>query len=226
MTTVREAVWAALGTVRDPELDRPITELGFVTEAEVHDGGARVRLRLPTYFCAPNFAYMMVADAHDSVVDVAGVTAVDVRLEDHFAAAEINAGVAAGSGFGGAFPGEAGGELAELRRTFQRKAHTACVERACRELIAAGWQVEALPEARLADLVPERRAGLLRRRAELGLPADPVLMDDEGRPVPPGQVGARLRLARTVRVSVEGNGAFCRSLLQTRYPEAGKEMAG
>ena len=41
-----EAVWAALGEVRDPELDEPLTELGFVTSHAVDgDGTARVRLR-------------------------------------------------------------------------------------------------------------------------------------------------------------------------------------
>jgi metal-sulfur cluster biosynthetic enzyme len=44
-------LWEALRAVRDPELDRPITDLEFVTEATVADGVATVRLRLPTYFC-------------------------------------------------------------------------------------------------------------------------------------------------------------------------------
>lgn len=50
-----------------------------------------VRLRLTTYFCAPNLAYLMVADAHDAVLALADMSTVDVQLEDHFAAAEINA---------------------------------------------------------------------------------------------------------------------------------------
>jgi len=61
---------AALGTVRDPELDEPITALGFVSACSLAaDGTAEVRLRLPTYFCAPNFAYLMVADAYDAVTE-------------------------------------------------------------------------------------------------------------------------------------------------------------
>ncbi len=32
----------------------------------------QVRLRLPTYFCAPNFAFLMVADAYDAVIGAAG----------------------------------------------------------------------------------------------------------------------------------------------------------
>src|ERR1700757_421880 len=85
---------AALGTVRDPELDEPITSLGFVAACTVSpDGDAEVRLRLPTYFCAPNFAYLMVADAYDAVTAVTGVRTARVLLEDHFAADAINGGV-------------------------------------------------------------------------------------------------------------------------------------
>ena len=51
----RAQVMAALDTVRDPELDEPVTSLGFVASCEVSDDGvAEVHLRLPTYFCAPN----------------------------------------------------------------------------------------------------------------------------------------------------------------------------
>src|SRR5713101_5439874 len=94
-TGVHSAVIAALSTVRDPELDESIVDLGFVTETSVIYGHAHVRLRLPTYFCAPNFAYLMVADAYDAVSGVSGVESASIVLEDHFASAEINAGVAA-----------------------------------------------------------------------------------------------------------------------------------
>jgi Iron-sulfur cluster assembly protein len=48
---------AALATVRDPELDEPITSLGFVAAGRLDaDGTAEIRLRPPTYLCAPNFA--------------------------------------------------------------------------------------------------------------------------------------------------------------------------
>src|SRR5215468_3988793 len=88
---------AALATVRDPELDEPITSLGFVTSCTVSaDGDAQVRLRLPTYFCAPNFAFLMVADAYDAVSALPGVRSTEVVLDDHFASDAINGGVAAG----------------------------------------------------------------------------------------------------------------------------------
>ncbi len=113
----------ALATVRDPELDEPITSLGFVAACTVSaDGEAEVRLRLPTYFCAPNFAYLMVADAYDAVMMLPGIRAARVILEDHFASDAINGGVAAQAGFARSFDGEAVGELHELRRDFLRKA--------------------------------------------------------------------------------------------------------
>jgi metal-sulfur cluster biosynthetic enzyme len=214
----------ALATVRDPELDESIVDLGFVTEITVQGAHAQVRLRLPTYFCAPNFAFLMVADAHDAVRSVPGIDTVSIQLEEHFAADEINSGVAAGAGFVGSFPDEAGSELTELRRNFQRKAHLAAMERACRKLLADGWTIESLPQARLADL-PDgaERASLLRRRADIDLPREPeslVFVDDSGVAVRAEDAPLRLRFARTVRVSIDGNAHFCRGLLTTRYPES------
>ena len=75
------ALLKALETVRDPELDEPITSLGFVVSCAVSAAGdAQVRLRLPTYFCAPNFAYLMVADAYDAVSALPGVRRAEVVL--------------------------------------------------------------------------------------------------------------------------------------------------
>jgi metal-sulfur cluster biosynthetic enzyme len=226
----RDAVWAALSTVHDPELDQPITDLGFVREGSTDGEQVRIRLRLPTYFCAPNFAYLMVVDAHDALKALPGISSVDVALTDHFASEEINAGVAEAAGFAESFPRQASGELDELRRTFHRKAHTACLERACTALLAAGWQIDALPEVVLADLPdgPER-GSLLRRRDQLGLPTRPedhLLVDDDGRRIAPDQVSKRLRYAKSVRVSIEGNAEFCGGLLRTRYSDDLTDTAG
>ncbi len=81
-----------------------------------------VRLRLPTPQCAPNFAFLMAADASRALWRVDGVTSVEVTLEDHYTGAEINATVNAGGSFSDAFPGETRGELDALRALFQRKA--------------------------------------------------------------------------------------------------------
>ena len=69
----RATVLDALSGVRDPELDEPITDLRFVSSLEIEDGAVNVSLRLPTYYCAPNFAYLMVADAREALLSVEGV---------------------------------------------------------------------------------------------------------------------------------------------------------
>src|SRR6266513_1753043 len=145
-----DTLLAALQTVRDPELDEPITSLGFVAACIVSaDGDAQVRLRLPTYFCAPNFAFLMVADAYDAVSALPGVRTTEVVLEDHFASDAINGGVAARAGFARSFDGEAVGELHELRADFLRKAVMAGTDQVCRPLAAAGTEPERLLELAL-----------------------------------------------------------------------------
>jgi metal-sulfur cluster biosynthetic enzyme len=215
----------ALAFVRDPELDTSIVELGFVTACWLDDTGtAHIRLRLPTYFCAPNFAYLMVSDAHDAVVGVDGVRAVDIALEDHFASHEINVGVAARAGFVASFDGLAERDLGELRRTFLRKAALAAQDRVIRPLVAAGLGPIELAALTLADLPPSADRDRLRsRREELGLPAgddDPVLLRLNGAAVSDTDVQVHLRRARTVRVSMDANSDVCRQLLAERNPDA------
>jgi metal-sulfur cluster biosynthetic enzyme len=222
-----DTLLAALQTVRDPELDEPITSLGFVAACIVSaDGDAQVRLRLPTYFCAPNFAFLMVADAYDAVSALAGVRKTEVVLEDHFASDAINGGVAAQAGFAQSFDGEAVGELQELRADFLRKAVMAGTDQVCRPLLAAGADPPALLELALGDLPPSRPLERLRqRRAELGLPAGDdaplVIEPTTGARVSPDAVPLHLQRARTTRISIEANGGICRGMLRQRYDSSG-----
>lgn len=215
------AIRRALDTVRDPELDESIVSLDFVASVTVDGATATVELRLPTYFCAPNFAYLMVADAHDAVMSVPGVERAVIRLIDHFASDEINAGVAGGRGFAGSFPGLADDELAELRLTFRRKAHRAGQERCASGLVTRGWRVSELAAATLGDVPPGPDLDrLCRRRLELGLPTGDdaaLLVDDAGEPITELDLPAQLRFARTTRISIDGNAALCRGLLDVRY---------
>src|SRR6202165_4788355 len=167
------AVWAALAEVRDPELGETITELGFVASCRVSSAGAAlVRLRLPTHFCAPNFAFLMVADAYDAVSAVDGVIRAEVTLEDHFASDQINGGVAARARFTQVFDGEAVDELDQLRANFLRKAVLAGTDRVCRPLLTAGAAVEDLAGMVLGEVPASADLDRLRsRRAELGLAA-------------------------------------------------------
>jgi metal-sulfur cluster biosynthetic enzyme len=220
--TRRTEVLGALSGVRDPELDEPITELAFVSELEIEGDAVFVRLRLPTYFCAPNFAYLMVADAKAAVLSVPGVRRARVVLDDHYASGEINGGVNGEKGFDGAFPDETeSSDLEELRSTFRRKSFVARQEKLCRSLLAEGHSPEELGEMRLGE-VPSSEAfeRYLERREELGLdvsPEAPFVVDPDGKKVPKEAVIQHLRFARTVRSSIEGNAELCRGLLATRY---------
>jgi Predicted metal-sulfur cluster biosynthetic enzyme len=229
-TPLRDAVWAALGTVLDPELDEPITDLDFVESCTVSDadpdGGvvATVGLRLPTFFCAPNFSFLMVADAHDAVSAVEGVTRAEVTLADHHASAEINGGVAAQAGFMASFAGEATAELDELRTQFLRKAALAGQDHVARPLVDAGTGPDELAELTLGAVPPSAELTRLRdRRAALGMAHDddaPLLVHADGSRVTAAQVPLHLRRARLQRIGIETNGEYCKSLLTTRYPAA------
>jgi metal-sulfur cluster biosynthetic enzyme len=220
-------ILAALDAVRDPELDEPITSLGFVTACTVSPAGdAQVRLRLPTYFCAPNFAFLMVADAYDVVAAEPGVRSAEVVLEDHFASDAINGGVAARAGFARSFDGEAVGELHQLRADFLRKAVMAGTDQVCRPLLAAGADPAGLRELTLGELPPSGPLQRLReRRAELGLPAGdgaPLIIEPQtGAPVSADALPLHLRRARTTRISIESNASICRGMLRHRYDSAG-----
>jgi metal-sulfur cluster biosynthetic enzyme len=218
--------------VRDPELDEPITSLGFVAACTVSgDGDAKVRLRLPTYFCAPNFAFLMVADAYDAVAAVPGIRRAEVVLEDHFASDAINGGVAARAGFVQSFDGEAVAELDGLRADFLRKAVMAGTDQVCRPLLAAGTAPAQLAEMTLGEMPESRPLRRLReRRAELGLPAGddaPLLIDPKtGMAVRLGALPLHLRKAQLTRTSLEANGSICRGMLRVRYdntPGQGEE---
>lgn len=226
-------VRAVLDVVLDPELDEPITDLGFVTSVAVTDRAVEVHLRLPTSFCSPSFAYLMASDSRDEVTALLArrddPRALVVELDDHHDSMRINAGLAVDAGYRGTFGHEAEDSLDDLRMIFRRKAHTAAAERCLTGLLRQDpdLAVDSLGEVRLADL-PEGhdREALVRRRAALGLPIDGaavVLVDAEGRR--PDDVPMALRRARSTRISIDGNAHFCRGLLATRYPGSEGDQA-
>jgi metal-sulfur cluster biosynthetic enzyme len=230
--TTQEQALAALATVYDPELDEPITTLGFVGSCVVSDSGdVDVRLRLPTPQCAPNFAYLMVSDAREAVLGVPGVGAATVVLEGHYTGDEINAAVGRGGDFGQAFPGETTGDLDALRALFRRKALLARQGRVCEGLLARGATAETIVALRVADLPAGTDAErCVELRSELGLPhgaAAPALVAGDGSPLGAADLKTWLRRARLVGLSLESNGGLCRSLLRVRYgvPDPSEEVA-
>lgn len=219
---MRDAAMTALHAVVDPELDEPITDLGFVQSLDVSsDGDVVVLLRLPTSFCSPNFAYLMASDAKDALTQLDWTRHVVVELVDHHDSDIINTGLAADAGYRGTFGHEADESLDELRATFKRKAHTAAMERCLTALLRTGRTEASLGDVTLAELPDDDvTAALIRRRDALGLSTAPdalVMVDDTGQGYPAEQVPLVLRRARSTRISIEGNAHFCRGLLQTRY---------
>jgi metal-sulfur cluster biosynthetic enzyme len=212
------AVLEALRSVLDPELDRSLVELGFVSQLDVRGGHVRVELRLPTYWCAPNFSWLMASDVRRAVLAVRGVERVTVDLLDHHAGGQITSGVNTGRSFEEAFGDEATGSLEGLRRLFRRKSFMARQERALRALGRSD-----LRGLRLGDLPDsaETRA-YLAIRSELGLDCrsdGPAVTDPDGAEIE--DVAAHLRRARMMRVSMESNTALCRGLFRARYGEEG-----
>jgi ATP-binding protein involved in chromosome partitioning len=77
--TIEQAVQAALATVNDPEIRRPITDLGMVRSAAVGpDGVVRVEVLLTVAACP--LRDTLRADVTDAVSAVAGVSGVQVEF--------------------------------------------------------------------------------------------------------------------------------------------------
>jgi ATP-binding protein involved in chromosome partitioning len=75
-----EAITAALATVKDPEIHRPITELGMVDDVAVAiDGTVAVKILLTTAGCP--LRDRITNDVTNAVSTVAGVTSVKVELD-------------------------------------------------------------------------------------------------------------------------------------------------
>lgn len=233
-------VWARLGEVTDPELDEPVTELGFIEDVAIDEaGGVAVGFRLPTYWCSPNFAYLIADDIARAVRALPWAGAVRPELRDHMSAEAVNRGVGAGLGFAEAFAEFAvEGDLEGLRETFRRKAFQRRQEALILALREVGLDAEATVATRLCDLdamafaTSEGERARVRYRAiliERGLarrPGDPAFVTVDGAPIAADGLRAHLQGLRSVRINMEANGALCRGLLEARYrdfdPAAGE----
>ena len=221
-----DEIWRALEDVRDPELDRSLPQLGFIRGVEV-DQQARVRvsIRLPTYWCAANFAFIMAEDARAALERLPWVREAVVAIEDHFSGDEINRAIAAKLGFGAAFPAESGGDLTELRRIFRAKAFMRRQEKLLRRMMADGYSAEEL--ARLSEDGLERidlndgdggrlRADYLAIRLEFARGSDLAFVTAAGKPLDPDKFNAYIAELRRTTANIEFNTAICEGLLKAR----------
>jgi metal-sulfur cluster biosynthetic enzyme len=238
-----------LRAVTDPELDESLVELGFVDSVSVEGECAEIVLRLPTFWCAPNFAYLMAHDAREETLRVPGVREVRVLLKDHMCSDEISIGVSAGHAFTDVFPGQADGDdLGELRALFRGKAFGMRQEQLVRFLLDSGLTGSEVVNIRAGDVLDTTDTGGLRlvingtermlrggaplarayveRRRRVGLDngaESRIVTDLDGAPIAAEDLEAHLQRTRRQRISMTFNALMCRGLLETRYSLDGKE---
>jgi metal-sulfur cluster biosynthetic enzyme len=231
-----DEVWTRLDRVADPELDEPVTGLGFITFVAVEAGHVQVGFRLPTYWCAANFAFLMADDMRREIGGLPWVRSVTVELGEHMYAETINAGLREGRSFQETFGADASENLVELRRTFARKSFQRRQQQALQGLLGAEHTAAALVAMSVADLravaVNADLASLieryLQRRGEPGDfdAASPAFVDEAGHPLSAAALDGHLRRLRSVTVNMEFNGALCRGLLAARFGEEQPEDQG
>src|SRR5215469_16389190 len=114
-----DQIWSALESVTDPEIDESVVSLEFVSEVKIDEKNrVHIEFRLPTYWCAPNFAFLMASDMRDAVAELPWVENVTVGLLDHFSAEMINRGVALRQDCRVHFPGKTDADVSEIRHNF------------------------------------------------------------------------------------------------------------
>ncbi len=226
-----------LGRVTDPELDEPVTELGFITGIEIDDaGGVRVGFRLPTYWCAANFAFMMADDMRREIAALPWVRRVEIELGEHMYAETINRGIVEGLGFQQTFGEDASADLDALRRNFLVKAFQRRQEALLTHLLATGWSdgflvglsLEGLRGLALDAEGSEKRERYLARRDVAGAagPEAAAFVDADARPLAAAALPEHLRALRRIGVNMDFNGALCRGLLASRFNEAAPRPPG
>ena len=175
-----------------------------------------MRLRLPTPQCAPNFAFLMAADARAAVWSASrGCGTSLIELEDHYTGDEINAAVVAAARSATrsrARPGASWtrcGRCSSARRWW--RARGGC----CRpSTIRPRWRWASCPG--------RTRERCRELRLALGIDASddaPAFVTGDGTPVT--DFKRFRRLASLTALSLETNGGMCRDLLRVRYSEEG-----
>ncbi|WP_146589825.1 metal-sulfur cluster assembly factor [Puniceibacterium confluentis] len=233
-TELEADVWDCLEQVTDPELDEPVTDMGFVERIAVFPDRKRVEVdfRLPTYWCSPNFAFLMAFDIRIAVGRMPWVEQVQVTLNDHCFADKVNAGVNSDRPFSEVFAAYCDGDdLHAVRMKFLEKAFVRRQETLLLALEAWGYSAQDIVDMTLGTLdgiafqgeeerkqKPRYRA-LLLAQGLAGLPADPAFVTWDGARLTTAGLRDYLAKLRGVRINMEFNGALCRGLQSTRYKE-------
>ncbi|MGQ3215303.1 MAG: iron-sulfur cluster assembly protein [Shinella sp.] len=228
-----EELWRRLEQVNDPELDEPVTAMGFVERAVFAlDGSVHIDFRLPTYWCSPNFAFLMLDGIRNALDGLSWSPAYRVTLHDHMFAEEVNRGIADGKSFGEIF-GELAGDqdLESLRAIFRAKAF-----KRRQEAVLLGLRQQGLTDGEIVGMdlsefdaagfdageatkqKPRYRDALLGRWPDRQ-PGSAAFVTWEGDRIAVEALAAYLADLRSVRINMEFSGALCRGLKHTRYKE-------
>ncbi|MFA3920537.1 iron-sulfur cluster assembly protein [Ruegeria hyattellae] len=228
-------VWRCLDQVTDPELDQPVTDLGFIelVEVDLDLKKVEVEFRLPTYWCSPNFAFLMAFDIRLEVSKMKWVHDVKVTLNDHCFADRVNDGVNGDRNFSEIFAEYCdGGDLNSVRAKFLEKAFMrrqetvllALEERGftCAQIV--GMTLGAFDEVNFSlgeeEKQKPRYRSLLLSQGLAENAGDPAFVTWDGKGLTVEGLRDYLAKLRGVRINMEFNGALCRGLQSTRYKEA------
>ena len=219
-------LWRRLDTVMDPELDESVVAMGFVESATVAtDGRVAVAFRLPTYWCSPNFAFLMLEDLREALTGLSWAPQFQLTLRDHLMGEEINAALAAGQSFD-----EIVGRLAPdadirgLRETFSMKAFKRRQEAVLLAARASGIADAAILRLTCAELgtleapVARYLAALAARFPDHHAGAS-AFVTWEGAALRADDLPRYMAALRSVRINMEFSGALCRGLRESRYHE-------
>lgn len=225
-------VWDRLEAVTDPELDEPITEMGFVERVEVLDARrVEVEFRLPTYWCSPNFAFLMAFGIRREVMSLPWVVEAEVRLNDHCFGDRVNEGVNSGRAYSEVFAEYCdGADLGEVVDTFLAKAFDRRQETVLLGLRAQGRTAEEITAMTLDQLRRTVFDGAEEARQQarylelllmqdLAAPGDLAFPTWDGTPIDVAGFAKHMAKLRSTRINMEFNGVLCRGLAATRYKE-------
>ncbi len=84
MTIDVQAVRAAAGSVRDPEIRRSLSEMGLLDDVQIEGSQVTVHFHLTSPLCPSKFATSIGQEIRKRVEVIPGVTSCEVVLRDHF----------------------------------------------------------------------------------------------------------------------------------------------
>ena len=237
---LKERVLQALSTVTDPELDEPITDLGFVKDLTVSDHGqVSLDLVTSTFWCSPNFVYMMLEEARDVVSRIPGITRVRLHLEGHHDSDRINNGINDRKSFSECYPSEANGDLEELNRMIRTRVLRSRLYSMLAAMSRSGLATFELLRVSRRDIASDGDAFIVTSAGKshrISEPADVrriarylsfidglgradgalVVWDLDGNPPKEDELTSMLALSRAAKSNFSLNAELCRALLSAR----------